>query len=134
VNLHRPLLFDLQALIDWADADVPLPVREQVAAGYQIHVSMITLWEFLLKQTRYKFNIDYPQLLQLTKALQAELLPIRESHLDRLASLAIIDGHKDPFDRLLVAQALQEDFILVGDDEIFPAYQKAFSLQVLWRA
>jgi len=40
--------------------------------------------------------------------------------------------HNDPFDRLLVAQALEEDFVLVGADQMFPIYQKDLALKLLW--
>lgn len=91
-------------------------------------------WEFLLKQNRQSFGIDYDQLLQTIRLLRAELLPIKQTHLDRLRSLPVIAKHTDPFDRLLIAQALHEDMILVGNDRKFPAYQEAFSLKLLWDA
>jgi PIN domain nuclease of toxin-antitoxin system len=50
------------------------------------------------------------------------MLPIKRTHLDRLRSLPVIAKHTDPFDRLLIAQALHEYMILVGNDRKFPAY------------
>jgi PIN domain nuclease of toxin-antitoxin system len=88
--------------------------------------------EFLLKHNRQSFGIDYDQLLQTVRLLRADLLPIREAHLNTLQSMPIIAKHNDPFDRLLIAQALREDFILVGNDQEFAAYQDAVSLKLLW--
>jgi PIN domain nuclease of toxin-antitoxin system len=132
VQLQRPLLFDLQALLSWAGADVPAAVVRRVKEGYMVYVSIVSAWEFILKEQRYKFNIEYGQLLETIERLQGELLPIKQSHLDKLKGMPVIERHHDPFDRLLVAQALEEDFILVGGDEMFARYSKAFALKVLW--
>jgi PIN domain nuclease of toxin-antitoxin system len=43
-------------------------------------------------------------------------------------------AHNDPFDRLLIAQALKEDFVLVGADQMFPIYQEELPLKLLWEA
>jgi len=104
-----------------------------------IYVSAVSPWEFILKERKYQFNIDYAQLFQTIKHLQAELLPIKTEHLQQLRSMAIVkDGkgkeHNDPFDRLIIAQAIHEDLVLVGGDHMFPAYQREFPLQLLWEA
>lgn len=49
-----------------------------------------------------------------------DILPIKPVHLDRLHSLPYI--HKDPFDRLLIAQALSEDMTIITKDEKIPPY------------
>jgi PIN domain nuclease of toxin-antitoxin system len=132
LKTKRPLLFDLQAVVFWAHGEVPDPVIRRVREGNRIYVSIISPWEFLLKHNRQSFGIDYDQLLQTVRLLRADLLPIRETHLNTLQSMPIIDKHNDPFDRLLIAQALREDFVLVGNDQKFAAYQDAFSLKLLW--
>jgi PIN domain nuclease of toxin-antitoxin system len=132
LKTKRPLLFDLQAVVFWAHGEVPEPVIRRVHESNRIYVSIVSLWEFLLKHNRQSFGIDYGQLLQTVRLLRADLLPIRETHLNTLLSMPIIDKHNDPFDRLLIAQALREDFILVGNDQKFAPYQDAFSLKLLW--
>jgi len=126
------LLFDLQAQVFWAHRLVPPVVIQRVREGSSVYVSIISPWEFLLKRNRHSFGIDYDQLQKTIKLLNAELLPIRETHLNTLKSMPVIDKHSDPFDRLLIAQALHEDFILVGNDQKFPAYQTALALKHLW--
>lgn len=71
--------------------------------------------------------------------MDAQILPIKNEHLKRLRLLPIIRDekgkeHNDPFDRLLVAQALEEDFVLVGADQLFPIYRKEFAVKLLWEA
>ena len=54
------------------------------------------------------------------------ILPIRASAIDRLATLP--DIHRDPFDRLLIAQAQDEDLVVVTHDRIIPNYP----VETLW--
>ncbi len=49
-----------------------------------------------------------------------ELLPITFEHLQRLMQLPF--HHRDPFDRIIIAQALTEDLLVATKDEIFPDY------------
>jgi PIN domain nuclease of toxin-antitoxin system len=50
------------------------------------------------------------------------LLPIEPSHTTRLVTLPFPPGHKDPFDRLLIAQAMVEGIPIVSVDPTFDAY------------
>ena len=133
----RPLLFDLQALLFWAGDQVPAAVTESVLTGSQIYVSPTSLWEFVLKEKRHPFDIDFFELMRTVELLDGQILPIKNGHLRRLRLLPIVKDshgkeHNDPFDRLLVAQALEEDFTLVGADRMFPIYRKECSLKLLW--
>jgi PIN domain nuclease of toxin-antitoxin system len=137
VKFSRPLLFDLQAIVGWAHGQVPEAVIHYVHEGCVVNVSSVSPWEFLLKRNRQSFGIDFEQLSQTIKRLRAQLLPIKAEHLDRLQTLAFVNDHNgrehnDPFDRLLVAQALKEDLVLVGSDRMFPVYQTTLGLKLLW--
>jgi PIN domain nuclease of toxin-antitoxin system len=50
------------------------------------------------------------------------ILPIEPAHTKRLAAMAFPPGHKDPFDRLLIAQAIVEDIPIISVDVAFDAY------------
>ena len=85
-------------------------------------VSLATLWEVAIKTSlgRPDFSVD-TQLLQ--QALLSEgliELPIRAQHIARVAALPWI--HRDPFDRLLVAQALEEGLTLLTSDATLKRY------------
>jgi len=139
VKLVRPLLFDLQTIVAWAHGEVPDAVVRRVHEGSKVYVSSVSPWEFLLKKNRQSFGLGYEDLMQTKKRMHAEFLPLKEEHLDRLEALPILKDqkgkdHADPFDRLLVAQALQEDFVLVGADQMFPIYQQQLFLKLLWEA
>lgn len=49
-----------------------------------------------------------------------EILPIRTAHLLRLETLPL--HHRDPFDRLLIAQAIEENLAILTDDSLFRSY------------
>lgn len=84
--------------------------------------SLATLWEVAIKTSlgRSDFSVD-PGVLH--RALLAEgfvELPIRAPHLVRVATLPWV--HRDPFDRLLVAQAMEESLTLLTADATLKRY------------
>ena len=86
-------------------------------------LSMASVWEMAIKVGLGRLPI--PQPLDVFVPEQArrnriDLLPISFAHAVRVATLP--HHHRDPFDRLLVAQALVEDLPVVGRDAAFDAY------------
>ena len=49
---------------------------------------------------------------------------VDEGHLERLCKMEIIDKHTDPFDRIIIAQAITERIPLISSDKKFPKYRK----------
>jgi len=87
-------------------------------------VSTATCWEIAIKAGLGKLNLGGPCTTYLQNALAStkfELLPIRLSHVTSVESIPM--HHRDPFDRLLIAQAIIEDCRLVSADSIFDLYQ-----------
>ena len=90
---------------------------------------MVSLWEMQLKvqlgKVRFKLPLD-----ELVEAQQlvnrVRLLQIEPQHIYALSQLPF--HHKDPFDRLLIAQAAVEDLPVLSADPAFAAYQ----VSVLW--
>jgi PIN domain nuclease of toxin-antitoxin system len=85
--------------------------------------SIASLWEIAIKTSLGKlplakdFAVIFPSEL-LDNDIQ--LLPISPGHLHRVATLPF--HHRDPFDRLLVAQAMMDDLVLVSRDSLLDAY------------
>ncbi len=137
---NRPgLLFDTQALILWAQDAVPKTVVTHVERGHRVHLSILSYWEVSLKGKYLDVGLTLDQLQQLASAIDAELIKIELAHLHILRGLPFIGSgktlHKDPFDRLIVAQAISEGLVLVGGDRRFAEYQKTTigkDLQILW--
>ena len=61
-----------------------------------------------------------PQLLERLSEFGCDVLPVKAEHAMRMAALPVI--HRDPFDRLIVAQALAEDLILLTTDRLLETY------------
>lgn len=116
------LLLDTHVVLWWlADApELGQAAREAIAnRANVVHVSAVTAWEITVKRALGKLEIpdDWEQ------ALAAEpftRLAITWSQALRVGKLP--DIHRDPFDRLLVAQAMAEDLLLVSHDEIMARY------------
>jgi PIN domain nuclease of toxin-antitoxin system len=75
------------------------------------------------------FRTDFAKAFaDLADDLAAEILPIDLKHIDRLSRLPLI--HRDPFDRLIIAQSLQEGLTIVTRDRAFAAYPGLSLLQI----
>jgi PIN domain nuclease of toxin-antitoxin system len=89
---------------------------ELEAADAEVVISAVTVWEVAIKRTLGKLDAP-PDLLKQLERAGIDLLPITARHADRVGTLPM--HHRDPFDRLLIAQAEVESFALVtGDSEI----------------
>jgi PIN domain nuclease of toxin-antitoxin system len=88
-------------------------------------VSAVTIWEVAIKRSLGKLEGPGGLLSQLEQS-GVDLLPVTARHADRVAALPL--HHRDPFDRLLVAQATVEGLTLVsGDDDI-----RRYDVEVVW--
>jgi PIN domain nuclease of toxin-antitoxin system len=95
--------------------------RRLVEAGQNV-VSVGSYWEIVIKTQKGLLSIgDLPSWWRRAMELTAaRVLPIRESHVTALAALPML--HKDPFDRILVAQAIAEGLAVVTNDELIRGY------------
>jgi PIN domain nuclease of toxin-antitoxin system len=93
--------------------------RNTIGASEVVYVSAVSAWEIAIKTSQGK--LDFPgnleeQLLQ----NQFQSLPVLTPH--ALAAAALPFHHRDPFDRLLIAQARMESLTLLTGDERLKAY------------
>ena len=126
------LLLDTHALL-WAvgaperlteDARAALLARENA-----VSLSIASLWEIAIKVSlgRLELSSDWLALIEENRSrIGARWLTIESSHCAQVAALPW--HHRDPFDRLLVAQAMCEDMTLVSKDRILGDYP----VRVLW--
>jgi PIN domain nuclease of toxin-antitoxin system len=120
------LLLDTHTLI-WA-VDDPSRLGSQAAAaiqepGNEVLLSAATIWEIAIKMGLGKLTLSLPYLQWMTQAmadLDVLVLPITVAYADAQAELP--SHHRDPFDRLLVAQAQVEAAPLVSGDTVFDQY------------
>ncbi len=85
-----------------------------------VFLSIISAWEITIKVMLKKLQLDIP-LNKIFKNLEYEILPLKLDHMLVLLELPPI--HKDPFDRMLVAQAKSEKLTLLSEDPKIKQYQ-----------
>ncbi len=120
----NPLL-DTHALI-WYSLDAPQLGATASALikdpDNEIRISPASIWEIAIKVSIGKLALQrsYEDFLDLCLGPHGfRVLPIEPAHVKRLATLPFPTRHKDPFDRLLIAQAIVEGIPIIGADPAF---------------
>ncbi|MBI2376195.1 MAG: type II toxin-antitoxin system VapC family toxin [Deltaproteobacteria bacterium] len=117
------LLLDTHVFLWWR-ADSPklkAKVRNAIAAGdNEVFISGAVAWEIVIKRALGRLEFDGSVGAAATEEGFAPL-PITLAHADEVARLP--DLHRDPFDRLLIAQARREGLTLVSHDKNIQAYE-----------
>jgi PIN domain nuclease of toxin-antitoxin system len=111
------LLLDTHALLWWLDDDRRLGAQARAlieAPDNTILVSVVTLWEMVVKIRIGKLQVDITAVEQQLSINGFHRLAITPAHLQALVALPL--HHRDPFDHLLIAQAISEEAIFVSDD------------------
>jgi PIN domain nuclease of toxin-antitoxin system len=120
------LLLDTHAFLWWVAASGELSRKARSAIGSarnECFVSVASGWEIAIKVSLGKLRIDGALDRFLPEQLAANgfrALAIDLKHAARVATLPF--HHRDPFDRLLVAQALEEDLAIVTADPVIAKY------------
>ena len=127
ISIQMNILLDSQALIRWLDDRVPRRLARLLGKPQtNIAVSIITPWEIAMKP---QLGFDTVQIAEAIERIGARLLPIRLAHVEKLGSLPSPREHRDPFDRMMIAQALSEGYAIASADERFSLYPR---LEVIW--
>ena len=126
------LLLDTHALIWWLAGNERLTPRARdaiVAPGVVIFASAASAWEITTKHRLGKLPIAAGFAKKLSAAVASQEfreLPITFAHAEFAGSLA--GKHGDPFDRMLIAQSLNEELTLVSNERLFDS----FGVSRLW--
>ncbi|QQS53115.1 MAG: type II toxin-antitoxin system VapC family toxin [Candidatus Competibacteraceae bacterium] len=113
------LLLDTQIIYWWMfeSARVPTQARTLIEQSAEsVLISRASQWEMAIKISKGKLKIDLQALNCQIIADGFSWLPIEDEHVLQVTTLPVFDDHKDPFDRLLVAQSLSEPLILLTTD------------------
>ena len=115
-------LLDTQALLWWLADDPRLgPEARRLIANQTPMVSPAALWEIAIKAALGKLAADTGAVAREVTAQGMERLAILDSHLAHVQSLPM--HHRDPFDRMLVAQAMVEGVPLMTADAAISQYE-----------
>lgn len=125
------LLLDTHVFLSWDDEPERLSqaaLAALVNPANQIHLSVVSIWEIAIKAQRGKLSLRQPLSAKVAGQQHNGLhvLDVTLPHVLAVESLPSI--HKDPFDRLLIAQAGCEAMILVTADSAVARY----GVPVLW--
>jgi len=95
-------------------------------------ISFASVWEISIKTSQGKLNIDqgFESILNDILNYNIKILPIHFVHC--LAQNNLPFHHKDPFDRMLISQALVENTDILGKDEVFDLYLEEKQVKRIW--
>ena len=118
-------ILDTHTLIWFKEGDVFLSTNAKTAIEDERntkYVSTASLWEIAIKISLGKLLLKKPleEFLDNLSQTNINILPLKFSHFLRISKLEFI--HKDPFDRIIICQSLEENLRIIGKDPNFPAY------------
>lgn len=120
-------LLDTHALLWITTDDVRLSNKARdiyLNAENIICFSSASVWELVIKMSigKIKFEKDLDDFIEVhVKGNNIDILKIELPHILRIANLPF--HHRDPFDRLIIAQAIEDSLIILGSDSIFDKYK-----------
>ena len=120
------LLLDTHTFIWWDSSPQKLSPKALALCQNRENILLLSIgsiWEMQIKIQlgKLSLNLPLPELIESQQQTNnIEVLPINLTHLFTLDSLP--NHHKDPFDRLLISQAIVENAVLVSGDSILANY------------
>jgi PIN domain nuclease of toxin-antitoxin system len=124
-------ILDTHAFL-WAlagDARMSRHARETFTGKGDLLLSIASIWEILIKMQSGKLNLPRPAAQYVLNKLAEQRinrLPITFDHLLAFEELPL--HHRDPFDRMLIAQGMEEDCPIITADPVF----KKYPIRVIW--
>jgi PIN domain nuclease of toxin-antitoxin system len=107
-----------------SNSSLSIRAREIIDAKSELLFSMASLWEISIKLNIGKLQLDcsFNDLLARIAFIRVEILPISIEDTETCINLPLFPEHRDPFDRILVAQALNNSLTLLSEDQKFDSY------------
>lgn len=126
------LLLDTHAYY-WFITDsekLPNTIKELIETEGHVFVSIASFWEMAIKESLGKLQLPatIKELMEDCTEYEFSILPINGMHLNRLKNLPYI--HRDPFDRILICQAQEEDLTIVTVDSNIENYD----VKTIWNS
>jgi PIN domain nuclease of toxin-antitoxin system len=130
-------LLDTHTLI-WSTLDtekLSKKVHELIVnSPNEICVSTVSFWEISLKTSIGKFafdNVDIKSFPQYTRKMNFSIFDLAEKETCSFYELPLKANHKDPFDRMLIWQAITNNMTIISKDDKFEQYKKD-RLKIIW--
>jgi len=119
------VLLDTHILVwAWTGDKRLTPAQKDLLAAKEVRsrVSIVSVWEIAIKSSLGKLELNAPleELVASFPEFHLDLLPLRLEHVHSVGTLPF--HHRDPIDRMLIAQAKYEGMHLLTADPLFRAY------------
>lgn len=126
------LLLDTHAFIWFISGDEAMPphvVNVIKDINNRCYISIASIWEITIKVSlqKLKIAIEFNEILNFLEENEIEILPTSFEHLQKLLHLEY--HHRDPFDRLIIAQGLTDNLTILTQDEQFSKYP----CKIIWK-
>ncbi len=118
------LLLDTHIFLWWVKGDKRLPKTsiDQIKNADEIYISSASIWEIAIKMRLGKISLDLNALIQEIQDSHFQELPVTSRHAS--TTLKLPDIHRDPFDRILIAQAISEPLVFLTADPALKKYSE----------
>jgi PIN domain nuclease of toxin-antitoxin system len=124
-------ILDTHTVIWFLNGDDKLSIKSKKLIENQDNlkfVSIATIWEIAIKISlgKFKFDNGFKKFLDLIEDNGFEIIPISFDHALTVSTLDFI--HRDPFDRLIISQAITDNLTIITKDE----YIEKYDVQITW--
>jgi PIN domain nuclease of toxin-antitoxin system len=129
------VLLDTHAIVWFIEGDPSLSKKAKeiiVDGSNAVSVSMASFYEMAIKLKIKKLELkdSLKPFLEKVKSENISILSITESHLVAYETIPMMENHRDPFDRLIIATGLVENLSIVTIDKQFSQYSKL--VPIIW--
>jgi PIN domain nuclease of toxin-antitoxin system len=126
------VLLDTHTFIWYIEGNAKLTQKARdviEVSGDKIYLSIISLWEIAIKTGKKQLTLqnEFDDLLNVLNSLEIEILTITFADTQIYKNLPL--HHGDPFDRMIISQAINNSLTIIGCDQSFNDYP----IQILWK-
>ena len=107
-------------LVEPGTKRLPARAKALITDAASVHFSIVSFWEIAIKAAKGQFDINLDILSTAVDQAALRELPVKRQHIQTLRTFSF--HHRDPFDRMLVAQAVTEPLHLLTSDEKLKPY------------
>lgn len=101
---------------------VPKLALDLIIRAEEVYISSVSIWEIALKAKLGKLSVKIDELIEIITASGFQELPLTVRHVTYVNQLPKASSHKDPFDRMLIAQAISEPLKFLTADKKLQKY------------
>lgn len=112
------------------DPNLSQPVKDIIDTKTDLYFSVASLWEISIKVNigKLQINRSFEELFDELNFINTQIIPISPEDLKTYTGLPLPTGHRDPFDRMLISQAITRNLTILSRDTKFRPYP----VSVLW--